>query len=330
MAESHGRELPEYLSEADQKRFIEDADFREERRERKRGDIPNPKLDSILRGYKRTWLYDGSTPVPPIEALPDELAHRLEVKMRRMRPVVDEITRHYNLGIANKVALRPYIEVPAERFKSKVSEEGHDETALEILEQATIRIPIHVGDNLQRNLWLKTRISQLRLANLERFAAHSDADWSEEGNVLAVVSDAIADFGYCLRNDDGIGRKLQGDENDIQRKIQTGNRKASDKLLVDGLLRNVGVDRTMGNTIEHIGLYISDGHSDFLSENLGLVALVRSQQQVRSDYWGSRLATTMEELGEVLPETERETDRILVGWLEELYGSPEPRPELSQ
>ncbi len=329
MAESQGRELPERLSAADNRRFFEDADFREERRERKRGDIPVPKADRVLRGYKRTWLYDGSQPIPPTAAFPDALARQLETRMRRMRPVVDEITRHYNLGIAHKVALKPYVEVPGERYKAKFSEEGHEVSALEVLEQAAKRMPVHIGDNLQRNLWLKARIAQMRQAYVERFLAHPDADGPEGDMTLAVVTDAVADFGYCLRNDDGMGRKMKLPDIDLQKQLQAGNRRAEDKVLVTGLLSNVGADRTAGAHIEHIGLYAADGHPEFLAENLGLVELVRSQQQVRSDYWGSGLGVTMEELGEVLPQTERETDRLFVACLENLYGSPEPGSESS-
>lgn len=323
MAESKGRILPDDLSDADQKRFFDDVEYRQGRREDKQELKPAPRYDGVLRGYKREWMWKGGRPVPkPARTFPDDIAKALIPKMQRLRPIVDEVTSGHNLGIAHKTAMEPYVHKPATSFITKVATEGHNIGAHRVLDRAAARMPVHVGDNLQLNLWYKTRIAQIRGGYLKRFLNNPTADWQEGDRTLAVVSDAVADFGYCLRNDTGMS-----DRNDWDKRINEDIPEAErlyDSQLIDGLLQSIGESRALGLKAESVGLYAADGHPEYLLENLGLVELVATQQQVRSDHWGDRLSVTMVEMGEVLPQTERDTDRELLPILEILYGEPEP------
>jgi len=232
-----------------------------------------------------------------------------------MRPIVDKITAKNDLRFPYRKVAASYRDKPGRDFLGVIALEEHSTEAREILEAAAERIPVHVSDKLQRAIWLKTRIAQIRLAFLDRFLDQPDTEWLDDDPTLAIVTDAVADVGYCLRNDQGLGRRGKGPDKEKQ---------FDDKLLIQGLLKNIGADDSLPRHIEHIGLLAADGHPEVLGQSLGLVEFVRSQQQVRSDYWGERLAVTMEEYGEVLPREERQMDREIINMLSELYGQPDP------
>ncbi|MGZ6004898.1 MAG: hypothetical protein ACXWLH_01980 [Candidatus Saccharimonadales bacterium] len=304
---------PRQLSADDRERFLSEPDFREARRQEDKAKVGALEISKSLRGYRRDWLFDRSLPIPPVPIFEADLARRLAAKTARVRPIVDAVTGKYDLLAPYRSMAAAYRNKPARNFAQAIEKERAARTSelRQTYDQGIERMPFHAGDALQKNIWLKARIAQLRGAYIGRFLENPQSVVDNEPTTVAYVADAVADFGYCLRRDNGLGIRYRDDPEETDRQVALG------------LLRSVGADVEAAKQLEHIGLFAGDGHPEFLIANMEAVKLTGLQQQIRSDYWGERLAVTVEEFGEVLPAVERVQDIELVSLIAELYDGPQ-------
>ncbi len=281
-------EVPEFLSEADMRRFMEDPNFRAERRATRRAKIAVPAGGVAVRGYTRDWLFDGVEVPPPVNIDP-LLVQTLLEKSRSMPPLTDKITAKYDIYPYPKAA-EQYGMPQNRKYLARVHAEVKDPKLIPVFNQAATRSLEHTRDNLQWNLWLKTSIAAWRMAHIDGFIAEVSMGRDPSEDVVRHTGGAIADLGYCLRSAEGAG-----------------------------LLRHVGQDITTAHAIEHIGQYAANGHPEMLIANMGLVEFAQQEQDKRLEYWGDRYQATVEAFGNRLSDEDLRTEQDLDIFLAHLY-----------
>lgn len=312
------RQIPEYLSDEDMQRFMSDVNFREARRAEQLGDRPIPSEGRVLRGYKRDWLY-GEGPVLEAGDFSDAAAAAIQRGVQIVqRPFLDNITAGYDLYSPTEGAVRSYLRKPQTAYLGATALEEHSLQERRVIRQGAERMPKHIVDGLLRNTWINTRIADIRQAYIQHFMKSPGADWAPDDPTLAVVSDAVADLGYCMRY------RLQADMKVDEKRLEP---QEASRVFTVGLLMRASKWASepliyAPVRIEHIGLYAADGHPEMLQRNMGLIELVRHQQQVRRKHWGERFKVVIKVTGEQLSSTDAETEAGLVALLQKLYGLP--------
>ena len=290
-------EPPELLSAADMQRFRDDPNFRAERRAAKLAKLAPPAGGVAVRGFRRDWLFDEQTEVPPPPPVDSLLVDAIREKVRMMPPLTDKITARYDIYPYKKSAER-YGVPQNRRYAARVRNEVQDVTVLPNFEQGIERNLIHARDNLQRNLWLKKTIAQWRLGYVDTFLQQLATGVYLDESAVRHTAGALADVGYCMRQCEGLG-----------------------------MLRNLGHDETTAKAIEHTGHYAAAGHPEILTQNVGLVELARDEQEKRVAYWGARFDASFEAFGNLLPDEDLADTADLDMLLVQLYTQTEENGE---
>ncbi len=268
-------------------RFMRDPNYRAERRKAAKERVLVPLGKIATRGYKRDWMFDGTAEIPVPPAIDPMVIEQLARRVRSTTaPLTDKITDRYDIYPYKKSAEKYGLKHNRELLK-RIKEEETDPGRIVVLKQGAARSLEHIRDSLQWNLWLKKRISELRLGYVVAFKGQLDNGATADTQITRYAGEAIADVGYCLRSQ-------------------------------QGLLANMGQDAGLANTIEHAGHYVAGGHPEFLDENTTLLDLTQEEQQKRVNYWGARYDATVEAFGNRLPDEELDMDRdldVLIGSL---------------
>lgn len=280
-------ELPDYLSSEEMYAFMTDPNVRAARREARRAKLATPAGNAAIRGFTRDWLLQEVDVIPTPMNIDSNLAALLQVKMQLIPPMTDKITSRYDIFPYKKSA-EGYGKKHQRNFLARVRSEERDPMRIAIFEQGATRSLEHVRDNLQWNLWLKTRIAEWRLAYVDSAIHPLELGETPSDDSVRQTGGAIADFGYCLRE--------QG-----------------------GLLKSVDMDITFAHSIEHLGHYVSEANTDALASNLAVAELVQQEQEKRVNYWGERYGATREAFGNRLPDEDLAADADLDRLIDALY-----------